>query len=522
VTADTRLQRDEPIEGHPQTFWGAIAERARRHPDALCLVDERDRRLTFAEYRDRVERVAAGLASHHGVRPGSVVAWQLPTTIEATLLMGALGRIGAVQVPLLPISGDRELRHILGVTRPELLVVTTEFRGRRHAEEAQAYAADLGLRVLVADEVLPDGDPAVLEAPPTDDAAARWLYFTSGTTGAPKGVRHSDRSLMWAAHAEVDCLQTGPEDRTTLVFPISHLGGSFFFMAGLVDGHGQILIATFGETSIPVLQRNRVTMAGAGLSFQRAYLDAQRRQPDVPLFPHVRGFPHGGDAKRPYVHEALKAELGGVGILSGYGMTEFAMISSGRADDPPEKLIDRIGPPCEGIEIRIVGTDGHECAPLEQGEIRARGRSMMLGYLDPAQTAEGFDELGYFKTGDVGFLDHDGYLELTGRLKDVIIRKGETISAVEIEDLLQAHPAVFEVSVVGLPDEERGELCCAVVVPADGAPALDLAAMTGFLLEAGLMKQKLPERLELRGRLPRDAAFAKVNKAQLRAELGGR
>jgi acyl-coenzyme A synthetase/AMP-(fatty) acid ligase len=377
---------------------------------------------------------------------------------------------------------------------------------------------DFGLELLVVDDDVPTGDPAVLPSAPTDGDEARWIYFTSGTTGVPKGARHSDGSLLWAAHAEVDCLQTGTADRTTIVFPISHIGGSFFFMAGLVGGHGQILVSVFDDTSVDVLRRHGVTWAGAGLSFQRAYLEAQRRQPDVPLFERIRGFPHGGDAKRPYVHEALKDEFGGVGILSGYGMTEFAMISSGAADDPADKLHDRIGRPCAGIDIRIVGPDERECAPMEQGEIRARGRSMMLGYLDPAEDQAAFDAAGYFRTGDVGFLDEDGFLELTGRLKDVIMRKGETISAVEIEDLLAAHPAVTEVSVVGIPDDERGEMCCAVVVPASDEPKLDLSAMTAYLLEAGLMKQKCPERLEFRDALPRDF-FAKVNKAQLRTEL---
>lgn len=518
----TRIERDEPVAGgQAQSLWTVVQERAARTPDGLCLVDEQDRTVTFGEYRDLVERTAAGLAADHCVGPGTVVAWQLPTRIESVVVMGALARLGVVQVPLLPIARDREIGQVLETTDPALLIVPTRWRDREHAAEAAACTEGRRTRVLVVDEDLPEGDPSTLAPFAGGADEARWLYFTSGTTGAPKGARHSDDSLLWAAHAEVDCLDTGPDDRTTIVFPISHIGGSFFFMAGLVGGHGQILISAFDGSSIDVLRRHGVTWAGAGLSFQRAYLEAQRRQPGTPLFPNVRGFPHGGDAKRPYVHEALKAEFGGVGILSGYGMTEFAMISSGAADDPPEKLVDRIGRPCQGIEVRIVGADERICAPHEQGEIRARGRSMMLGYLDAAQNEAGFDADGFFRTGDVGFLDEDGFLELTGRLKDVIIRKGETISAVEVEDLLQAHPAVAEVSVVGIPDEERGELCCAVVVLEADQPRPDLSTVTEFLLQEGLMKQKCPERLEFRDALPRDF-FAKVNKAKLRAELSAR
>jgi acyl-CoA synthetase (AMP-forming)/AMP-acid ligase II len=518
VSWRTRILRDAPIDGQEQTMWSVVEERAARTPDELCLVDERDRSLTFAGYRNRAQGLAAALADGHGIGPGSVVAWQLPTTIEAVVVLGALARLGVTQVPLLPISGDRELRHILGTTRPGLLIVPTSFRGRPYAEESVAYVEAFGLELLVLDEDLPSADPGSLPLAPTDAVEGRWVYFTSGTTGVPKGARHSDESLLWAAHAEVDCLQTGTDDRTTIVFPIAHIGGSFFFMAGLVGGHGQILVSVFDESSVDVLRRHGVTWAGAGLSFQRAYLEAQRRQPGVPLFERIRGFPHGGDAKRPYVHAALREEFGGVGILSGYGMTEFAMISSGAADDPAEKLLDRIGRPCAGIDVRIVGPDERVCPSMEQGEIRAKGRSMMLGYLDPAQDEQAFDADGYFRTGDVGFLDDDGFLELTGRLKDVIIRKGETISAVEVEDLLQAHPSVSEVSVVGVPDDDRGEMCCAVVVLVPGAEPVDLAEVTRFLLGAGLTKQKLPERVEQRDELPRDF-FAKVNKAQLRKEL---
>ena len=516
---EARLGRDAPLlDGAPQTFWGLVAWRAATSPDATCMVDQDGRRMSFGEYHARSEAVAAGLLAA-GVAPGATVAWQLPTRIESLVVCAALSRLGAVQVPVVPIYRARELGHVLGVTTPSHLLVPTRRRGREHAAEARELAAAHGHEVLVLDDDLPAGDPADLPAPPGDPDAHRWTYFTSGTTGgAPKGARHSDGSLVWAAHAEVECLDLGPEDRTTIVFPVAHIGGAFFFMAGLISGHGQILIADFGDDSVEVLRREGVSYAGAGLSFQRAYLEAQRRDPTTPLFPRIRGFPHGGDAKRPHVHEALAREIGGVGALSGYGMTEFAMVASGAVDDPPAKLLDRLGRPCTGIDVRIVDADERVCPPGVEGEIRAKGRSMCLGYLDPAHDEAGFDADGYFRTGDVGFVDEDGWLELTGRLKDVIIRKGENISAVEIEDLLHLHPDVGEVAAVGVPDAERGEMCCAVVVPAAGRPEPGLEELNAFLLERGLMTQKLPERLEIREELPRDF-FAKVNKAQLRREL---
>jgi acyl-coenzyme A synthetase/AMP-(fatty) acid ligase len=510
--------------GGPQTFWGLVEWRAARTPEGLCLVDERGRRLSFGGYRDQVLAVAAGLHAR-GVGAGSVVAWQLPTVIEALVVCGALSRLGARQVPIIPIARDREVAVVLDQTAPTHLVVPASWKGRDHRAEGEAIARTRGLDLLVVDGPLPTGDPASL--PPVEPSIGpdgrdldpiRWIYFTSGTTGAPKGALHTDASLIWAAHAEVECLDLHPSDRTTIVFPVAHVGGAFFFMAGLISGHGQILISSFDETSVAVLQREGVTYAGAGLSFQRVYLEAQRRNPEVALFPAIRGFPHGGDAKRPHVHDALVREIGGVGVLSGYGMTELGMIASGTPDDPRDKLLHRIGRPCTGIEVRIVDGAGRVCPPGVEGEIRAKGPSRCRGFVDPAQEAVAFDDEGFLRTGDVGFLDDEGYLELTGRLKDIIIRKGENISAVEVEDLLHAHPHIAEVAVVGVPDEDRGECCCAVVVPANAWATFEVGAMTSFLVDAGLMVQKCPERIERRAALPRDH-FGKVNKALLRAEL---
>lgn len=519
TNSSTRITRHavQPSGGQ-QTFWGLIEWRAALSPNALCMVDSNGQRLTFEEYRSRCENLATGLYQR-GVREGEVVAWQLPTRIDAMILCGALARLGALQVPIVPIYRWREIEFILEVTKPSYIVMSAKEEGLAF-ESRDAFAAS-GAKLIFLADGLSTGEVGSLPAAAivgSDGYQVRWIYFTSGTTGSPKGALHTDATLICAAHAEVDCLDLTPEDRTTIVFPVAHVGGAFFFMAGLISGHGQIMIETFSDASVAVLQREGVTYAGAGLSFQQTYLKAQRHQPGVPLFPKIRGFPHGGDAKRPHMHETLIRELGGVGALSGYGMTEFGMIASGDVHDPAEKLQDRIGRPCTDIHVRIVDSDGRDCPVGVEGEILASGPSMCLGYIDPSQNAASFDQDGFFHTGDIGFLDGDGYLELTGRLKDIIIRKGENISAVEIEDLLHTHPAIAEVAVIGLPDAERGEICCAVIVLAPDVGTLGIAEIATFLQEKGLMKQKCPERLEFRSTLPR-GLMAKVQKLQLRQEL---
>lgn len=198
-------------------------------------------------------------------------------------------------------------------------------------------------------------------------------------------------------------------------------------------------------------------------------------------------------------------------------MTEVPMIANGSPHDSDEQLANTDGAPIRDAEVRIVKLDGGTAAPDEEGEVRVRGPMVMRGYTDPKVNDEAFDADGYFRTGDLGKIRPDGHVVLTGRLKDVIIRKGENVSAKEIEDFLYTHPKVEEVAVIGLPDRERGERVCAVVQLAAGAEPLTLDEMVAFCRQAGLMTQKIPEQLELRPDMPR-ASIGKIVKTKLRAE----
>jgi non-ribosomal peptide synthetase component E (peptide arylation enzyme) len=211
----------------------------------------------------------------------------------------------------------------------------------------------------------------------------------------------------------------------------------------------------------------------------------------------------------------MKRAFGGAGIVAGYGLTEFPIATMGSVRDPDAKLDASEGRATRGTEIRLVRSDGAPAAQGEEGEIRLRGAHLFRGYVDARLEAEAFDGDGFLRTGDLGRLDDEGYLVVTGRLKDVIIRKGENISAKEVEDHLAAHPKVRDVAVVGLPDAERGERACAVVVSADPAAPPTLSELAAFLSARGLAAQKLPEQLELAAELPRNAA-GKVLKRELR------
>jgi non-ribosomal peptide synthetase component E (peptide arylation enzyme) len=259
-----------------------------------------------------------------------------------------------------------------------------------------------------------------------------------------------------------------------------------------------------------------VTHAGAGPVFHKAYLEAQRAAGSASIFPRIRAFQGGGAQKSPQLHFDLQREIGGRGIISVYGMTECPIISLGRMDDSDETLAHTEGRvTLPDTELRVLRDDGSLAGPGEAGEILIRAPQLCRGYVDSSLDAAALDEDGFFRSGDIGSVDADGFVSVSGRLKDVIIRKGENISAVEVENLLARHPEVAEVAVIGLPDEERGERCCAVVVARDSSAPLVFDAMVAFLREEQLMLQKIPEQLELVDELPRNPS-GKVVKKQLR------
>ncbi|MFF9808847.1 class I adenylate-forming enzyme family protein [Streptomyces coeruleorubidus] len=492
-----------------RTLWELVTRRAALTPDRpLFLQDDRPggRTLTFGALRARAERVAAGLYGM-GVRPGTVVAWQLPTRIETALLSFALARLGAVQTPLIPFHRDREAGFALRESKAEFFAVPGEWRGFDHAEMARRLGAK---GVFEAYDDLPEGDPSVLPPPPSDGTAVRWIYWTSGTTSAPKGVLHTDRSLLAGGSCLAHALRPSADDVGSIAFPYAHIGGPDYTVMLLLYGFPAVLFEQFAlPDALAGYRRHGVTVAGGSTAFYSMFLAEQRKQPGVPIVPSLRLLAGGGAPKPPELYHAVVREMG-VQLTHGYGMTEVPMITMGAPDDSPELLATTEGRPPEGMRIRIV-----------DGEVRLRGEAVCRGYLDPGQTAEAFDEEGFLRTGDLGRLTDTGHLVLTGRLKDVIIRKGENISAQEIEDLLHRHPAVGDVAVVGLPDAARGELVCAVVERPPGAAPLTLAEATAFLRAEGLSVHKLPERLEVVDALPRGETLRKVLKYKLRERYSG-
>ncbi|WP_206051894.1 class I adenylate-forming enzyme family protein [Nocardioides ferulae] len=501
------------------TFDGLVRARASATPDATFLIGDDGERLTFGEYDARVDRVAAAL-SREGIGQGSRVAWTLPTRVSTVLVMGALRRLGAIQAPIIPLYREREMGAAVRTSGSETLLVPGTWRGTDYLELAARLPLEGHTSPLVLEigAVAPEADPVAGLGEPYDADDIRWIYFTSGSTGTPKGARHTDDTLLTTglAFGGIGGLGREPGEVAAMAFPIAHVGGIEYLIAALAGGYPVLLVEAFEpQPTLALFKEHGVTTTGGAPPFYQAFVGFARAAGGPPLAT-LRTLKGGGAPCPPHLFHEVTAEVG-CRLAHDYGMTEAPMIGVANPDDADEILAVTDGRVIPGSQVRLVDADGIEVGPGEAGEIQVSGRGVCRGYCDPADTAANFTEDGWFRTGDLGQLRPSGHLEVIGRLKDLIIRKGENIAPFEIETVLIARPEVAECAVIGLPDEERGELVCAVVVPAAGSQPT-LVELKAWMAEAGLMPQKVPERLELMDELPR-TGLAKVAKQQLRQQL---
>jgi acyl-CoA synthetase (AMP-forming)/AMP-acid ligase II len=503
------------------SLWGLIEKRAALTPERIFAIDERGEQCSFGELRERALTLAAGLSAL-GIKHKSIVSWQLPTWIETMVLTGALARIGAVQLPLITSYRGREVSFILSQAHAAFYIAPRYWGGFDFSSMFAEFTTHEVSPIFVTakSREFPTADPAILDdfVPPKDIDDIRWIYYTSGTTGSPKGARHSDATLLATTPTMYSMLELSTADRNSLVFPVAHIGGLVWLAASMSAGSTHLVAERFDPSlTIPFLAQNGVTLAGIGTPFNLAYLAAQRElaktTPHARLFPNVRHFMSGASAKPPHLHATLREELGGTGIVSSYGMTEAPMLTAAGPWAPDEKRASTEGRAMNGVRIEIVNSDGSFLSSGEVGEIVVKAPQVCRGYVD-ASNNEAVDAKGWLHTGDLGYLDEEGFLTVTGRLKDIIIRNGENISAKEIEDLLFVHPKVADVAVIGLPHERTGEQVLAVVVVKPDCDDLGFEEMVSYLRGLGLMTQKIPERLEVLEALPRNGA-GKVIKRDL-------
>ncbi len=506
-----------------RSIWELVERRASASPDRVMLYDG-ERETTFAQYRELAERAAAGLLAL-GVGPGVNVSWQLPTWTESAVLVGALCRLGAVQNPMLPIYRAREISFIAAQTGCKLLITPSVWGNFDYASLAEQVAGQNdGMHTLVADHWNPEGDPSTLPPAPAvfDDPGAdpvRWIFYTSGTTAAPKGAQHTDRSVLAGAIGYAKKTHVVESDIALVAFPFTHVGGIIIgVFTPLLTGSAAVLMEAWTpQASTDLIRRHGVTLANGAAAIHAALIAEAKADPDA--YKTVRDFPSGGSARPPQLHDELKAAVpSSIGTTAGYGMTEAPIVTQTDVDAPEDVKRFTEGTPNEGVVIQLVDRDGNEVAPGEEGEIVVKGPQVMRGYVDSSLDADAFTPDGFLHTGDLGRFDEHGAILITGRIKDIIIRKGENVSAKEVEDVLYGHPAIADVAVLGVPDEDRGEMVVAFVVPADPAQPPTLQSVLEHCRSVGLMTQKIPERLEVIDAMPRNPS-GKVPKHELRARI---
>ena len=491
--------------------------------DRVALVDGAVR-VGFAEAAAAVERVAGHLAGL-GISPGDVVSWQLPNWWESAVVHHASLRLGALPNPLNMIFRARELRFVLGKARSSVLIVPQRFRRFDHATLARALQDEkLVSHVAVArgetpgchtlDEWLTEEPRGEAPAPLQRSSDPALLLYTSGTTADPKGVLHSHETLLYEADSLREVHRITTEDCYLGGSPVTHIAGLVYgiLMPFSLGTRTAFLDRWEPGRALELIERERATFqTGAPTFLQTLAGDPSVARRDLSSF---RLFSTGGaNIPTEPIREA-EARLGCT-VKRAYGSTEVPTLTATDFDDPDDVRLGTDGRAIGPAELRIVAPDGRDARADEEGEIWARSPEVFVGYRNPELDA--FDDEGWYRTGDLGRIDEDGYLRVTGRLKDMIIRGGENISVKEVEDLLAEHPAVADVAVVGIPDPILGERACAFVAPRRGA-TLGFDEMVAYLEGREIARQKIPERLEVRARLPKTAS-GKVLKTALRAEV---
>jgi acyl-CoA synthetase (AMP-forming)/AMP-acid ligase II len=473
---------------------------------------------TFAEV-DRAARSLATALQARGVGPGDIVVVQLPNWVEAGITFWAAAYLGAIVVPIVHSYGAKEVDYIIRVTSPDVVVTADRFG---HSDYLATYTELLARRpvplwLVVGDTSprdLPPGATAfgsLLDAEPITDPVAvdpdapTIVGFTSGTTRDPKGVVHSHRTIGCETR-QLDYFfpQGGPPQITGA--PVGHFIGMLnAFLVPLLRERPVHLVDVWdpGEV-LRLMSEEGLGVGGGATYFLMSLLDHQDFTPA-----HLARMPFAGlGGSAVPVAVTTRATALGIKVFRSYGSTEHPSVTSCLLSDPEDKRLTTDGRALPGVELRL----------LPDGEILSRGPDCCLGYTDAELTTRVFDQDGWYHTGDVGVLDDEGYLTITDRLSDIIIRGGENISAQEIEELLLGLDAIAEVAVVSEPDARLGEHAAAVMSLREGRPAPTLESIREHLAAAGLARQKWPESIHQVTDFPRTPS-GKIQKFRLRQQL---
>lgn len=488
----------------PDTLGDLLARGLKDNQDTTFRVHSAVRPFTgtFGDVERLARRLAAGLRAR-GVGAGDVVAFQLPNWVEAAATFWASAFLSAVVVPIVHFYGPKELRYILSSVRPRAFITAEGFGRMTYAPDVCADVPTVALVGESFDALLDDEPMAGTLA--TDPAGPALIAFTSGTTSNPKGVIHSHQTLGFETRQLLANYPPG-RGRQLTALPVGHFIGMLgAFLIPVLDGAPIDLCDVWDpDTAIDLMDADGVALGGGPPYFVTSLLDHPRFTAE-----HLRYISHiglGGST----VPAAVTRRLADLGILvtRSYGSSEHPSITGSHFTAPEDKRLFTDGNARTGVEVRLA----------DDGEILSRGPDLFIGYTDPALTARAFDEDGWYHTGDIGVMDDDGYLTITDRKSDIIIRGGENISALEVEEVLLGMPAVAEAVVVAAPDSRLGEHAAAVLRVKPGHDMPTLGEVREHFERAGVAKQKWPESLHQVDDFPRTAS-GKVQKYVVRQSI---
>jgi cyclohexanecarboxylate-CoA ligase len=488
-------------------------------------------RFTYRELSNMADRVAIGL-TQLGVGKSDIVACQLPNWWQFTITYLACSRIGAVMNPLMHIFRERELSFMLKHGEAKVLIISQKFRGFDFEQMVNTLKPTLPdlKHVVVVNGTGSNSFEALLSGPewekqskaqalltqnrPGPDEVTQLIY-TSGTTGEPKGVMHTANTIManiipYAARLNLDA-----NDVVLMASPMAHQTGFMYgLMMPIMLKTSAVLLDVWEPLrAIDLIRKEGATFTMASTPFLTDL--AKNVEESGQKVPTLRTFLcAGAPIPGPLVEQARKVL--GTKIVSAWGMTENGAVTLIELNDPDTRAFTTDGVPLPGVELKVVDDVGVSLPVGESGKLYVRACSNFGGYLKRAHL-NGTDAEGWFDTGDLARMDAQGYVRITGRSKDVIIRGGENIPVVEIESLLYRHPAIAMAAIVAYPDERLGERACAVVVLKPGQ-ILDFPTLVEYLKEQKIALQYIPERLEIRDAMP-STPSGKIQKFKLREML---
>ncbi|PCJ19449.1 MAG: cyclohexanecarboxylate-CoA ligase [Gammaproteobacteria bacterium] len=522
-----------------QTLLHYFENAVQKHPDQLAIVDtnsetQQGTRISYRELSEQVDQIALALINL-GIQKQDVVSFQLPNWWQFTAIHLACLKVGAISNPLMPIFRQRELIYMLGFAESKLLIIPDQFRGHDFVAMMEDIRPDLpALRHIFAiggqDDISFEKNLLQHDLKNKSDLTTELekrtigandviqLVYTSGTTGKPKGVMHTSNTILSAVHPLLKRLKLDSCDTLFMGSPLAHQTGFLYGVIAPIVLQTKVALLDIwsAKQGWQIIQQENASFTMASTPFLSDLVASPVAQESNSE--RFKTFVCGGAPIPRAIARKANQDLN-LNVISVWGMSENGAVTSSCIEDDDEKIFNTDGKALDGMEVRVIDTQGNLTPTGQEGLLQARGAFTFVGYLKQPQ-AYLLDADGWFDTGDLAKMDKDQYIRISGRTKDIIIRGGENIPVVEVENLLYKHDAIQDVAVVAMPHERLGEIGCCFITLMDHC-SLNFDELKNYLAQQKLAKNYWPERLEILNEIPRTPS-GKIQKFQLRALISNK